>query len=91
MYFPLEINEELADMLRTVTDLYSQLNAYLEKHKEDSLEEYPLKPICKASDSAANMITDISDVIAHDIACQAFEIEKKRNNNQSNSENHVSE
>ena len=80
MYFPLEINEDLADILRAVTDLYSQLNAYLEKHKEGSLEECPLKSICKASDSAANMITDISDVIAHDIACQAFEIEKKRNN-----------
>lgn len=89
MYFPLEINEELADMLRTVTDLYSQLNAFLEKHKEGRLEEYPLKPICKASDSAANMITDISDVIAHDIACQAFEIEKKRYNNL-NKESNVS-
>lgn len=89
MYFPLEINEELADILRAVTDLYSLLNAYLEKHKEGRLEEYPLKSICKASDNAANMITDISDVIAHDIACQAFEIEKKINNNL-NKESNVS-
>lgn len=28
MYFPLEINEQIADMIRTATDLYSQLQDF---------------------------------------------------------------
>ena len=90
MYFPLEINEDLAEILRTATELYSQLNSYIEKREGEDLEAYPLKPICEASDSAADIITSIAGVIGHYIASQAFDEEKKVNNNQLNRENNVS-
>lgn len=90
MYFTLEINEDLADILRTTTKLYTQLNAYLGKCKREDIEEYPLKSICAASDSAANMITSIADVIGHHIAKQALDEEKKVNSNLSNTESNVS-
>lgn len=90
MYFTLEINEDLAEILRTTTELYAQLNAYIEKCKGENIEEYPLKSICAASDSAVNMITSIADVIGHHIAKQALDEEKKVNSNLSNTESNVS-
>lgn len=90
MYFTLEINESLAEILRTATELYSQLNAYIKNEKKFEPEEYPAIVMSNASDSVGKIITELGDVIGRDIISQAFDEEDRRNNNL-NIESHVSE
>ena len=89
MYFPLEINEQLADMIRTATDLYSQVNNYIQSkgHKYDM---FPGNVLGDMSDEVCKMITDLGDVVGRDIINQAFDEEEKTSTNL-NPESHVSE
>lgn len=90
MYFPLEINEQLADMLRTATELSVQINAYIKNDEEFNIEEFPLNVISDASESITKIITDLGDVIGRDIVNQAFDEEDKEIKNRLNTESHVS-
>lgn len=85
MYFPLAINEQLADMLRTATEFSVQINAYI---KND--EEFPSNVISDASESITKIITDLGDVIGRDIVNQAIDEEEKEIKNRLNTESHVS-
>ena len=85
MYFPLAINEQLADMLRTATEFSVQINAY---NKND--EEFPSNVISDASESITKIITDLGDVIGRDIVNQAIDEEEKEIKNRLNTESHVS-
>ena len=89
MYFPLEINESLAEILRTATELYLQLNTYIKDNKEFNIEEFPSKVMADASDSVSKIMTDLGDVIGRDIINQAFSEEEKRSTNRPNTESHV--
>ena len=89
MYFPLEINEQIADMIRTATDLYSQVNNYIQSkgYKNDVFQGNVLGEM---SDKVCEMITNLGDVVGRDIINQAFDEEEKRSTNL-NPESHVSE
>lgn len=89
MYFPLEINEQLADMIRTATELYSQVNEHINS-KGYKADEFPGNVLGDMSDKVCKMITDLGDVVGRDIINQAFDEEEKRSTNL-NTESHVSE
>ncbi|MCS3060315.1 hypothetical protein [Bacteroides salyersiae] len=90
MYFPLAINEQLADMLRTATELSVQINAYIKNDEEFNIEEFPSNVISDASESITKIITDLGDVIGRDIVNQAIYEEEKEIKNRLNPESHVS-
>lgn len=90
MYFTLAINEQLADMLRTATELSVQINAYIENDEEFNVEEFPSNVISDASESITKIITDLGDVIGRDIVNQAINEEEKEIKNRLNTESHVS-
>lgn len=89
MYFTLEINEQLADMIRTATELYSQVNEHI-KSKGYKADEFPGNVLGDMSDKVCKIITDLGDVVGRDIINQAFDEEEKRSTNL-NPESHVSE
>ncbi|MFK2513952.1 hypothetical protein ACIXSV_05200 [Bacteroides fragilis] len=91
MYFPLAINEQLADMLRTATELSVQINAYIKNDEAFNIEEFPSNVISDASESITKIITDLGDVIGRDIVSQAFDEEDKEIKNRLNTKDHVSE
>lgn len=91
MYFTLEINEQLADILRTTTELSVQINAYIKNDKKFDIEEFPSKVMADASDSITKLMTDLGDVIGRDIISQAIDEEEKEIMNRLNIESHVSE
>lgn len=74
-YFPLNINEELADLLRSATELNGLLNSYVKKHFKgldyQDWQEYPAKQIAEMQNSTLDMMSDLSDIIGYDIAQQA--------------------
>lgn len=90
MYFPLEINGQLADILRTATELSIQINAYIKNGKEFNIEEFPSKVMANASDNITKLITDLGDIIGRDIVNQAIDEEEKEIKNRLNPECHVS-
>lgn len=90
MYFPLEINGQLADILRTATELSIQINAYIKNGKEFNIEEFPSKVMTNASDNITKLITDLGDIIGRDIVNQAIDEEEKEIKNRLNPESHVS-
>lgn len=90
MYFTLAINEQLADMLRTATELSVQINAYIKNDEEFNVEEFPSNVISDASESITKIITDLGDVIGRDIVNQAIDEEEKEIKNRLNPESHVS-
>ena len=90
MYFPLEINGQLADILRTATELSIQINAYIKNGKEFNIEELPSKVMANASDNITKLITDLGDIIGRDIVNQAIDEEEKEIKNRLNPECHVS-
>lgn len=90
MYFTLAINEQLADMLRTATELSVQINAYIKNDEEFNIEESPSNVISDASDNITKIITDLGDVIGRDIVSQAIYEEEKEIKNRLNTESHVS-
>lgn len=90
MYFTLAINEQLADMLRTATELSVQINTYIKNDEEFNIEEFPSNVISDASDNITKIITDLGDVIGRDIVSQAIYEEEKEIKNRLNTESHVS-
>ncbi|MCI1681107.1 MAG: hypothetical protein LKI39_00955 [Bacteroides sp.] len=88
MNFTLEINKNFEKMLKTATDLYIQVNAYIEK-KECS-EECTTKIMENTSDDIAQIIVDLGNVIGTDIATQAFDEDRRINTNYKNTDSHVS-
>lgn len=91
MYFPLEINEQLAEILRTTTELSVQINAYIKNDKEFNIEEFPSKVMADASDNITKLMIDLGDVIGRDIISQAIDEEENEIKNRLNPESHVSE
>jgi hypothetical protein len=75
-YFPLTINEELADLLRSATELNGLLNSYVKKHfkglDHQDWQEYPAKQIAEMQNNTLDMITTISDFMGDDILSQAL-------------------
>jgi len=91
MYFTLEINEQLAEILRTTTELSVQINTYIKNDKEFNIEEFPSKVMADASDSITKLMIDLGDVIGRDIVSQAIDEEENEIKNRLNTESHVSE
>lgn len=83
--FPLNINEELADLLRAATELNALLNNYVKEHFKgldyQDWQDYPAKPIAEMQDSTLDMIATISDFIGDDILAQAHQKRKEYENN----------
>ena len=91
MYFTLEINEQLAEILRPTTELSVQINAYIKNDKEFNIEEFPSKVMADASDNITKLMIDLGDVIGRDIISQAIDEEENEIKNRLNPESHVSE
>ena len=81
VFFPLNINEELADLLRSATELNGLLNNYVKEHFKDldyqDWQEYPAKQIGEMQNSTLDMIATISDFIGDDILSQVHAELKK--------------
>lgn len=88
MYFTLEINEQLADILRTATELSVQVNNHIQS-KGYKNDVFPGNVLGDMSDKVCEMITNLGDVVGRDIINQAFDEEEKRSTNL-NTESHVS-
>nr|DAL94140.1 MAG TPA: hypothetical protein [Caudoviricetes sp.] len=72
--FQLTINEELAGLLRSATELNSLLNSYVQEHFKgldyQDWQEYPAKQFAEMQNSTLDMMSDLSDIIGYDIAQQ---------------------
>ena len=70
----LTINEELAGLLRSATELNSLLNSYVQEHFKgldyQDWQEYPAKQFAEMQNSTLDMMSDLSDIIGYDIAQQ---------------------
>lgn len=80
--FPLTINAELADLLRSATELNGLLNNYVKEHLKgldyQDWQEYPAKQFAEMQNSTLDMMSDLSDIIGYDIAQQVnAEIKKE--------------
>ncbi len=75
----LEINEQLAAMIITATNLYSQVKEHI-KAKGYKDDEFPGNVLEDMSDKVCKMITDLGDVVGRDIINQALDEEEKRSN-----------
>ncbi|MFK2517129.1 hypothetical protein ACIXSV_21710 [Bacteroides fragilis] len=80
--FQLTINEELAGLLRSATELNSLLNSYVQEHFKgldyQDWQEYPAKQFGEMQNSTLDMMSDLSDMIGYDIAQQVnAEIKKE--------------
>ena len=82
MYLKLEIDEQLEDLLRVATDLYSKIGKCIDT-KKYSLEEYPGNKLEKIVDQVGTMMCDLGDIIGHEIASQAFDLCKNEKGGQS--------
>lgn len=82
--FPLTINEELADMLKSATELNALVNAYVKRHFNgldyQDWQEYPARQLAEMQDSTLDMIATISDFIGDDILAQAHQNRKEYEN-----------
>lgn len=72
--FQLTINEELAGLLRSATELNSLLNSYVQEHFKgldyQDWQEYSAKQFAEMQNSTLDMMSDLSDIIGYDIAQQ---------------------
>ncbi|MCY6352006.1 hypothetical protein OXV71_14600 [Bacteroides fragilis] len=72
--FQLTINEELAGLLRSATELNSLLNSYVQEHFKgldyQDWQEYPAKQFAEMQNSTLDMMSDLSDIIGYDVAQQ---------------------
>lgn len=72
--FQLTINEELAGLLRSATELNSLLNSYVQEHFKgldyQDWQEYPAKQFAEMHNSTLDMMSDLSDIIGYDVAQQ---------------------
>ncbi|MFR6000199.1 MAG: hypothetical protein ACLUH6_22270 [Bacteroides faecis] len=73
--FQLTINEELAGLLRSATELNSLLNSYVQEHFKgldyQDWQEYPAKQFGEMQNTTLGIMSDLSDIIGYDIAQQA--------------------
>lgn len=77
MYFTLTINEKLADMLRTATELRVQIESFqsIECKTEDfNLHDEMLSQMKYSTD---DILTKIGEIIGYNISDQAFEEARK--------------
>ncbi len=72
MYLKLEIDEQLADILRAATDLYSKTDKLIETKKYNH-EEYPGNKLDEIADKVGSIMCELGDIIGHEIASQAFD------------------
>lgn len=76
--FQLTINEELAGLLRSATELNGLLNNYVKEHFKgldyQDWQEYPARQFAEMQDSTLDMIATISDFIGDDILAQVHQI-----------------
>ena len=72
MYFKLEIDEQLADILRAATDLYLKIDKCIDT-KRYAHDEYPGNALEKMADDVGGMMCNLGDIIGHEIASQAFD------------------
>lgn len=82
--FPLTINKELADMLRSAAELNALVNAYVKTHFNgldyQDWQGYPAKQFAEMQDSTLDMIATISDFIGDDILAQVHQNLKEYEN-----------
>lgn len=77
MYFPLTVNEQLADMVRTATELKTQLDSYVSNNLQGvDVEDFPAKNLGEMQNAVLDMIATLGDVIGYDISNQALEAMK---------------
>lgn len=83
--FQLTINEELADILRSATELNSLVNTYVRVHFNgldyQDWQEYPAKQFAEMQNNTMNMISYISEFIGDDILSQAHRKIKEHESN----------
>ena len=72
MYLKLEIDEQLEDLLRVATDLYSKIDQCIET-KKYNIKEYPGDQLEEISDQVETIMYELGDIIGRDIALQAFD------------------
>ena len=79
--FQLTINEELAGLLRSATELNSLLNSYVQEHFKgldyQDWQEYPAKQFGEMQNTTLGIMSDLSDIIGYDIAQQVHAELKK--------------
>ncbi|MCZ2590825.1 hypothetical protein O1504_13560 [Bacteroides fragilis] len=79
--FQLTINEELAGLLRSATELNSLLNSYVQEHFKgldyQDWQEYPAKQFGEMQNTTLDIMSDLSDIIGYDIAQQVHAELKK--------------
>lgn len=79
--FPLTINEELADILRSAAELNALVNAYVKRHfkglDRQDWQEYPAKQFGEMQNTTLDIMSDLSDIIGYDIAQQVHAELKK--------------
>jgi len=76
MYLPLEINQQIADMIRSAADLYSQVNEYI-NCKECKVDEFPVNTLMDMSGKVNRIIIDLVDILGNDITEQVFNEERR--------------
>lgn len=71
-----KIDDQLADILTTATDLRSRIEELIDSKKYND-EEYPGNALNKMWDAVGDMMHELGNIIGNDIASQAFDLCKK--------------
>lgn len=75
-HFPLNLNEGLADILRSATELNELIRLYSKKNMTDfdlyDWQEFPAKQIEEMQKNTTDMISTLGEIIGYDISTQAF-------------------
>ena len=73
LYFPLTVNDGLADMVRTATELKMLLDSYVKNNlKGADAESFPAKKLGEMQNTVLDIITTLGDVVGYDISTQAL-------------------
>lgn len=72
MYFTVTVNEKLADMLRTATELKVQIESFQNLECKTKDFDFHLKTVQQMNNSISSMLNNIGDIIGFSIATQAF-------------------
>lgn len=90
MYFPLEINEQLANALRAAAEAKAEIGIFKKQEEAENIKRADMKSIDKLDEILCDVVFRIADLSSSVISACVVDESDKEIMNRLNSESHVS-
>jgi hypothetical protein len=91
MYFPLEINEQLANAMRATAEAKAEIGVFMKSEEKNSTKRVSMESINELDEILCDVVCRIASLTSSVMSACAIDESDKEIKNRLNLENHVSE